>query len=285
MLSARLPDAIPRIVYNVALKYATSAGTSNKILMGEPIQLLSIAILSLLSSLFGTDEKRNVPPFSFLFFPFLSIFPRHFPRYRRDLKYQSVLRSVSWKGRVRKSFSGNENFFPFLSFREKETEEWKWKFIKQNSAGVPRGGRERRRRRNQSRNLNILFDAMFYVKWCSRNGVDPKSKSQVKKLVYVNRSSIVSTELNPAIHLLPLLLHLKIRGNGGIVKKKKEKGEKASKMKIKFAIKGTRRVEMKYFFRPRDDSFVLCSFPGQGNKVKLEKIGYSIREKRFPTNF
>lgn len=105
----------------------------------------------------------------------------------------------------------------------------------------------------------------------------------MKKLVYVNRSSIVSTELNPAIHLLPLLLHLKIRGNGGIVKKKK--GEKASKMKIKFAIKGTRRVEMKYFFRPRDDSFVLCSFPGQGNKVKLEKIGYSIREKRFPTNF
>ena len=250
MLSARLPDAIPRIVYNVALKYATSAGTSNKILMGEPIQLLSIAILSLLSSLFGTDEKRNVPPFSFLFFPFLSIFPRHFPRYRRDLKYQSVLRSVSWKGRVRKSFSGNENFFPFLSFREKETEEWKWKFIKQNSAGVPRGRRERRRRRNQSRNLNILFDAMFYVKWCSRNGVDPKSKSQVKKLVYVNRSSIVSTELNPAIHLLPLLLHLKIRGNGGIVKKKKRKRRKSIENENKIRDKGNEEGGDEIFLSP-----------------------------------
>lgn len=54
-------------------------------------------------------------------------------------------------------------------------------------------------------------------------------------------------------------------------------------MKIKIRDKGN--VEMKYFFRPRDDSFVLCSFPGQGNKVKLEKIGYSIREKRFQSNF
>lgn len=59
------------------------------------------------------------------------------------------------------------------------------------------GGKQNSRRnrvgrgKNQLRNLNILFGAMLYVKWCSRNGVDLKSKSQVKKLVYVNRSSTV----------------------------------------------------------------------------------------------
>lgn len=122
---------------------------------------------------------------------------------------------------------------------------------KQNSAGV--GGRERRRRRrrNQLRNLNILFDAMFYVKWCSRNGVDPKSKSQVKKLVYVNRSSIVSPNWIARYTSLPLL-HLKIRGNGGIVKKKRkrEKKEKASKMKIKIRDKGNEEGGDEIFLSP-----------------------------------
>lgn len=188
----------------------------------------------------------------FLFSSFLSSLyfarsnPRHFPRYRRDLKYQSVLRSE--RDECVRVFRGMKIFF--LSFREKEAEEWKWKFIKQNSAGVPKGGRERRRRRNQSRNLNILFDAMFYVKWCSRNGVDPKSKSQVKKLVYVNRSSIVSTELNPAIHLLPLLLHLKIRGNGGIVKKKKRKRRKSIENENKIRDKGNEEGGDEIFLSP-----------------------------------
>lgn len=43
---------------------------------------------------------------------------------------------------------------------------------------------------NQLRNLNILFGTMFDVKWCGRNAVDLKTISQVKKLVYVNRSWI-----------------------------------------------------------------------------------------------
>lgn len=72
----------------------------------------------------------------------------------------------------------------------------------------------------------------------------------MKKLVYVNRSSIVSTELNPAIHLLPLLLHLKIRGNGGIVKKKKRKRRKSIENENKIRDKGNEEGGDEIFLSP-----------------------------------